>query len=94
MFEAHNRLVVESAEQARLLEERFAQASDHMSRVPGFVKFGMLRSQDGSHFIVVTRWETEQHFRDWVASPHFQAAHGRRSPEGQAQVGAYEVVYD
>ncbi len=93
MFEAHNRLAIVDEEQAKMLEQRFAQASDHMARVPGFVKFGMLRSQDGSHFIVVTRWETEQHFRDWVASPHFQAAHGRRSPEGEAQVGAYEVVY-
>lgn len=93
MFEAHNRLQVQSEEQSQMLEQRFSKASEHMKKVPGFVKFSMLRAHDGSHYLVKTLWESEQHFHDWVKSPHFQAAHGGREQGGQAEVATYRVIY-
>ncbi|EPZ52684.1 MULTISPECIES: antibiotic biosynthesis monooxygenase family protein [Alicyclobacillus] len=45
--------------------------------------------------IVSTMWESEQHFQDWIQSPHFAAAHGGRGhTAGQAQVATYEVIYN
>ncbi len=94
MYIAHNRLAIESEEQQKMFEERFAMAGEHMKRVPGFVSFSMLRASDKSHFIVSTTWESEQHFRDWVASPHFANAHGGQArAAGQTQVSTYDVVH-
>lgn len=94
MYVAQNRLAVQSEEQRKMLEERFAMAGEHMKRVPGFTEFQLLRASDNSHFIVSTTWESEQHFRDWTESPHFAAAHGGQNRSaGQAQVTTYEVVY-
>lgn len=94
MYIAHNKLDVQNEEQRRMLEERFAMAGEHMKQVPGFEGFQMLRSTDNSHFLVSTTWTSEQHFQDWVTSPHFAAAHnGSNRGAAQAQVATYEVVY-
>lgn len=93
MYVAHNRLAIQSEEQQKMLEERFAMAAEHMKQVPGFSTFQLLRASDNSHFIVSTTWESEQHFRDWLASPHFAAAHGGQRGAGQAAVATYEVVH-
>ncbi len=93
MFEAHNRLQVQNDEQRHMLEDRFSKAAEHMTKIPGFLKFTMLRAQDGSHYLVKTLWESEQHFQDWVKSPHFQAAHGGHGPSEQAKVASYDVIY-
>lgn len=94
VYVAHNRLAIDSEEQGNMLQERFAMAGQHMKRVPGFTAFEMLRASDKSHFIVSTTWESEKHFRDWVESPHFAAAHGGQARNaGQAQVATYDVVY-
>lgn len=94
LFQAHNKITVADADHAATLEERFKNAAERMKAVPGFVKFGMLKAQDGSHYIVSTLWETEQHFKAWVSSPHFQAAHsGQAHPQAQAEVSSYHVIY-
>lgn len=95
MYVAHNRLPIHGEDQRKMLEERFAKAGDHMKHVPGFAGFQLLRANDQSHFIVSTTWESKQYFEDWIQSPHFAAAHGGQSqPSGNAQVAAYEVVYN
>ncbi|MFB5192570.1 antibiotic biosynthesis monooxygenase family protein [Alicyclobacillus fastidiosus] len=95
MYVAHNRLPIQNEEQRKVLEERFAKAGEHMKRVPGFAGFQMLRASDNSHYIVSTTWESEQHFQDWIQSPHFASAHGGQSRAGgQAQVATYEIVYN
>ncbi|GEO27332.1 hypothetical protein AAC03nite_31170 [Alicyclobacillus acidoterrestris] len=95
MYVAHNRLPIENEAQEKMLEERFAKAGEHMKRVPGFTGFQMLRASDHSHFIVSTMWASEQHFQDWIQSPHFAATHGGRGhTAGQAQVATYEVIYN
>lgn len=94
MYVAHNKLDIQSDEQSKMLEERFAMAGDHMKHVPGFQGFEMLRATDNSHFLVSTMWESEQHFKDWVQSPHFASAHGGSNQgAAQAQVATYDVVY-
>jgi heme-degrading monooxygenase HmoA len=63
-------------------EQRFATRAGQVKNNPGFEAFELMRPTDGrEQFIVYTRWASEQHFKDWLASPDFAAGH-RQHAEG------------
>ena len=48
--------------------ERFANSRGHVQDFPGFVSMEVLRSEDESEVLVITRWEDKESFNSWVHS--------------------------
>ncbi len=64
------------AERRDVLEQRFAARAGEVDSTPGFESFQLLRPTDESdRYFVVTQWETEQAFTDWMESRAFQRGH-------------------
>lgn len=64
------------AERRDVLEQRFAARAGEVDSTPGFESFQLLRPTDESdRYFVVTQWETEQAFADWMESRAFQRGH-------------------
>jgi heme-degrading monooxygenase HmoA len=60
------------------LAHRFARRAGAVDNSPGFEGFELLRPTDGRDtWLVLTRWQDQQSFENWVNSPAF--AHGHRS---------------
>lgn len=79
------------------LERRFADRSDLVGSVPGFLGFELLRPTDGGdRYFVYSRWETEEAFDSWRSSEEFRRAHDRlpgREPVGtRNELLTFEIV--
>ena len=48
--------------------ERFANSRGNVQDFPGFVSMEVLRSDDESEVLVITRWEDRESFNSWVHS--------------------------
>lgn len=69
------------------LEERFAGRAGEVDKTPGFESFQLLRPTDDSdEYFVVTQWESDEAFEDWMASRAFQQGHAK--PGGAEKPGA------
>lgn len=65
-----NQLSVEPG-QGEELEKRFAARKKSVDQEPGFLGFELLRpTGDTTDYFVVTRWEDEESFQNWVAKRH------------------------
>ena len=77
------------------LEKRFAARLGAVDNSPGFLGFELLRPVSGeSRYFVVTHWETDEDFRNWMAGSG-QAAHSgeRAKPVGTgSSLLEFEVV--
>lgn len=70
------------AERREVLEERFGARAGEVDTTPGFESFQLLRPTDDSdRYFVVTQWESEEAFDDWMSSRAFQRGHGTQSGE-------------
>lgn len=78
-----NRIRPEPGTENRI-EQAFAQASG-MRGVPGCLGFEFWKNQQDSEYLVVTRWESEDAFRAWRSSAHFQHAHRDTSASAGAR---------
>ncbi len=79
MFIAMNRFRVIKGEE-RKFERMWAERDSHLSEVPGFVEFRLLRGpeeEDHTLYASHTVWESQKHFRDWTHSEAFRKAHAR-----------------
>lgn len=67
------------------LEQRFANRKRAVDGTPGFEGFDLLRpsSGDNDRYMVLTRWESQEAFENWLNSRDFQQGHGS-SGGGQA----------
>jgi heme oxygenase (mycobilin-producing) len=64
-------------------ERRFATRAGKVSDAEGFEGFQLLRPNDDREVcLVMTQWESEEHFRAWVASPDFAAGHAQHRQDG------------
>ncbi len=71
-------------ERRDVLEERFAARAGEVDSTPGFESFELLRPTDDSdRYFVVTRWETEQAFTDWMESQAFRRGHAGGGEGGE-----------
>ena len=95
MFIATNRL---QAAQGRghELEARFSQRNGVQAQ-PGFLGFELwkLRTEEAhEEYLVLTRWESEAHFRAWTESEAFRQAHSGPRADfliGPGQLSTYDV---
>ncbi len=92
MFVAINRLRV-PAEYASRLEEGFGRGGG-VEGVPGFVSFDLLRSEEGTEYLVLTRWEDKGAFEAWREGDAFQRAHASTNPNSpvRSELTVYDVV--
>jgi heme-degrading monooxygenase HmoA len=81
MYIAMNRFrVVTGFEDA--FEEIWRTRERHLSSMPGYVEFHMLKGQkqeDHTLYISHTVWESHEQFVAWTKSEQFRAAHARAS---------------
>ena len=82
-------------ERAQDFEQAFMARERLLDQAPGFRRFELLRRDRGAEYVVLTTWESEQHFRDWVRSDLFKRAHrrdGQRNFGGHSELRSYEIL--
>ena len=78
-------------------ENRFRQRTGQINNQPGFVRMEILKPQsDDTPYVVMTHWENEQVFQNWVGSDDFKLAHSNPMPKDAFCDGGgieqYEVI--
>lgn len=77
MFVTCNRIFV-NPDYRDAFEERFSTRAGLVETMPGFVSFHLLRpTQDGDPYVVMTFWQSYDHFNAWTESEAFRQGHGR-----------------
>ena len=79
----------EDFEQAFLTRERL------LAQAEGFAGFELLKRDRDREYVVLTRWESEEDFRNWVRSDLFKRSHSRRDDGSLAvsnELRTYEVL--
>ncbi len=97
MIAIMNSLPVKEGAADRVVE-RFASSRGHVQTFPGFVSMEVLRSEDASEVLVITRWRDREAFDNWVRSEEFARAHGRGGGSdllsGHPKMSSYEVAVE
>lgn len=95
MIAITNRLPVKDG-MADEVVERFSGSRGSVQDFPGFVSMEVLRSEDSTEVLVITRWESREDFDEWVSSDSFREAHSQSSGgdflSGHPQMGSYEIA--
>jgi len=59
-------------------EELFATRAKAIDRLPGFKFMEVLKPQQtDDNYLIVSHWESEEHFKTWTKSPEFLEGHKR-----------------
>lgn len=76
------------------LEKRFANRAGTVENSPGFLGFQLLRPVNGDdRYFVVTQWESDEAFQDWVTNRSEEAHSGYGKPVATgATLLEFEVV--
>ncbi|MCS7069305.1 MAG: antibiotic biosynthesis monooxygenase [Meiothermus sp.] len=101
MFITMNRIEV-SEDFANHFEQNFRQRARLVDRMPGFIRNLLLRPANPAEepYIVMTFWESEAHFQNWVNSPEFKEGHARSGTlpreafRAHNRLETFEVVTD
>lgn len=77
MFVTMNRIFV-SPEYAPNFEERFRNRIHAVDGMQGFIRNLVLRPQEPEQpYVVMTFWQSEEEFRNWVNSDAFKQGHAK-----------------
>lgn len=101
MFITMNHIPVKP-EYAKHFEANFRQRARLVDRMPGFIRNLVLRPADPAlePYVVMTFWESEAHFHNWVNSPEFKEGHAksgslpREAFRGPSQLKTFQVFTD
>jgi heme-degrading monooxygenase HmoA len=94
-----NRMTVPSDYRERF-ERMFQTRARAVDRRPGFISAEILRPTHGDDYLVVTHWESREHFNTWIGSEEYREGHARvgefKGPDGRivltSKVEEYEVL--
>lgn len=75
-FVAINYIDCDDSYKARF-EELFSTRARAIDTMPGFKSMEVLKPTDGSAFLIVSYWESEENFKTWTSSPEFREGHRR-----------------
>jgi heme-degrading monooxygenase HmoA len=91
MFVVANRVYVAS-EWTDKFEERFRNRVGQIEKQVGLIRMEILRPiSAGSPYVVLTTWQDQQAFENWVGSDDFKKAHQNPLPkEAFSQKGQFE----
>tara|TARA_B110000971_G_scaffold208774_1_gene234201 strand:+ start:3424 stop:3732 length:309 start_codon:yes stop_codon:yes gene_type:complete len=86
-----NRVYVKP-ESADEFEQRFIVRAGEIEKQTGFLRMQVLRPEsEATPYIVLTEWQDEAAFRNWVGSEDFKLAHKNPMPkEAFSQTGTLE----
>ena len=78
-------------------EQRFQKRAGQIDQQPGFVRMEVLAPRsDNAPYVVLTHWQDEQAFENWVGSEDFKLAHQDPMDKGAFLDGGglerYQVV--
>ena len=79
------------------LEQRFAARAREVDNQPGFLGFQLLRPVAGeTRYFVVTQWESDEAFQNWVKSAAFTRGHvqARADSKGTVAHGSALMEFD
>ncbi len=77
MITVANRIYV-NPEYAEAFEQRFLDRAGLVDGMPGFIANMVLRpTAEGDPYVVLTFWESQEAFENWVNSDAFQKGHAR-----------------
>jgi len=95
MFVGANRIKIKKG-YGKELEELFRSRGE-VAREPGFVDFELWRQEgDSEHeeYLVVSRWESEEHHNQWLRSDSFKQAHSGPPTDyimGHGEFSSYQI---
>ena len=95
MFVGTNRIKIKKG-YGKELEELFRSRGE-VAREPGFVDFELWRQEgDSEHeeYLVVSRWESEEHHNQWLRSDSFKQAHSGPPGDyimGHGEFSSYQI---
>jgi heme-degrading monooxygenase HmoA len=85
--------VVEAKEgRVEEFERAFRERERLLTQAEGFVEFALLRRDRDREYVVLTKWQSEGAFKDWVGSDLFKRSH--RHADGQFAHGNELRRYD
>jgi heme-degrading monooxygenase HmoA len=96
MYVVTNRVpVAEGFEE--MFEERFRKRAGQVEKQPGFVRMNILKPKsEDTPYVVMTYWQDEQAFLNWVDSEDFKLAHQNPMPKeafkGGGGLEQFEVI--
>lgn len=95
MIVVQNRIPVKE-EYREQFEKLFSERESHLSETPGFVRNEVMRPVKGNEYVVMTHWETMEHFQNWMNSDAFRKAHSgstlpKEAYDGENQIAVHEV---
>lgn len=75
-------------------ERAFLERESHVHKAPGFAGFELLRRDREGEYVVLSRWQSEDAFRNWVSSDLFELSHRHANGElaHGSEVRNYEVI--
>ena len=77
MFVTMNRIFINSG-YTELFEQRFKERAHEVDKMKGFVRNVVLRPKSQEHpYVVMTFWESEDDFDNWVKSDAFIKGHAK-----------------
>lgn len=95
-----NRIPV-NPEYAAAFEERFSDRAALVDGMEGFVSFRLLRpGKEEDPYVVMTVWESQEHFQAWTRSEAFKEGHARagRLPKeafrGHPKLEVMEIIQE
>jgi heme-degrading monooxygenase HmoA len=96
MYVVTNRVPVAPQWQDKF-EERFRNRAGQVDKQPGFLRMDVMRPEsEDSPYLVMTVWESEQAFRNWVDSEDFKQAHQNPLPKeaynGEGKMEIHRIV--
>jgi len=76
-FVAINTITAESDYRDRF-EELFKSRAHAIDRMDGFQSMHVLKPSDGEgNYLIVSYWDSEEHFKNWTGSAEFKEGHKR-----------------
>lgn len=96
MYVVANRVPVAPAWQEEF-EERFRTRAGQIDKQEGFVSMQVLRpADDDSPYVILTTWQDEAAFNNWVGSPDFRLAHQNPMPKeafsGDGRIEKHDII--
>ena len=96
MYVVTNRVPVAPQWRAKF-EERFRQRAGQVDKQPGLIRMEVLKPiSDDTPYLVVTVWQDQQSFEQWIESEDFKLAHQNPLPkeayDGQGKMEKHEIV--
>lgn len=100
MFIVMNRIPV-NPDYAEQFEERFRNRAGEVDKMKGFVRNQVLRPANAEDpYVVLTVWESQEDFENWVNSDAFRKGHAKSGtlPQeafaGRSKLESFEVILD